>query len=706
MPAAGPAAEASAAAEEPVAEVADAPAESAVTETPAAEASAGVAEAPAAETPAEEAAAERISGEEAAPRAKRARIKPAAGPEVAESEEDASRDVQVDFADEEAALAAQNAGLEIEGATPEEEAAEELAAQKPEEDKFAGKGKEELVALFARMLEEQPVQSIRRDVEALKIAFYRIRRAEVEAARRRFVEEGGAEEDFAPSVDGAEIQLKEQLKEYRRRRDAFIANLEAEKEANLKVKQAIIEELKELVNSDETLNHTFNKFRELQQRWKDTGIVPQQHVKDLWETYKLHVEKFYSFIKITKELRDLDLKKNYEQKVALCEQAEALVLEPSVVEAFHKLQKLHDEWRETGPVANEYKEALWERFKAASSRINKQHQEHFETLKGEQVKNLELKTGLCVATEELSSQPLTTRKEWNRASDRLLEIQKTWKTIGFAPKKDNNRIYERFRTACDRFFEAKRQFYAGMKTEMEHNLQLKIEICEAAESLMNSEEWKKATDELIALQARWKQIGAVSRRHSDAVRKRFRAACDKFFERKASHFASVDGEHEENLQKKLALLAEMAGADVKAGGYEVIREFQRRWGEIGFVPIKQKDAIQKKYKAAVDELFNTLRGSERDRSMGRFREKVSSFKASGDRRLRSERERLYNKVRQLEQEIGLLENNIGFFAKSKNAEALVADVRAKIERAREEMASTIEKVKLIDKQDQDENNNA
>ena len=703
MPAAGPAAEASAAAEEPVAEVADAPAESAVTETPAAEASAGVAEAPAAETPAEEAAAERISGEEAAPRAKRARIKPAAGPEVAESEEDASRDVQVDFADEEAALAAQNAGLEIEGATPEEEAAEELAAQKPEEDKFAGKGKEELVALFARMLEEQPVQSIRRDVEALKIAFYRIRRAEVEAARRRFVEEGGAEEDFAPSVDGAEIQLKEQFKEYRRRRDAFIANLEAEKEANLKVKQAIIEELKELVNSDETLNHTFNKFRELQQRWKDTGIVPQQHVKDLWETYNLHVENFYSFIKINKELRDLDLKKNYEQKVALCEQAEALVLEPSVVEAFHKLQKLHDEWRETGPVANEYKETLWERFKAASSRINKQHQEHFETLKGEQVKNLELKTGLCVATEELSSQPLTTRKEWNRASDRLLEIQKTWKTIGFAPKKDNNRIYERFRTACDRFFEAKRQFYAGMKTEMEHNLQLKIEICEAAESLMNSEEWKKATDELIALQARWKEIGAVSRRHSDAIWKRFRAACDKFFERKASHFASVDGEHEENLRQKLALLDEMAAADVKAGGYDVIREFQRRWGEIGFVPIKQKDAVQKKYKAAVDALFNTLRGSERDRSMNRFREKVSTLKSAGSNRLRSERERLYNKVRQLEQEIGLLENNIGFFAKSKNAEALVADVKAKIDRAREEMAAAIEKVKLIDRQAQEEN---
>ena len=596
-----------------------APAEMPAAEVPAAEV---VAEAPAAETAAEAAPAEETA------RAKRARIKPAAEAVVTETEEEAAAsDVQVDFADEEAALAAQDAGLELEGETAEEAEAEQMAGSAADtEDKFTGRGKEELVALFTRMLEEQPVQSIRRDVEALKIAFYRIRRAEVEAARRKFIEEGGAEEDFAPAVDGVEVQLKELFKEYRRRRDEFIANLEAEKEKNLQVKLGIIEELKELVNSDETLNHTFTKFRELQQRWKETGIVPLQNVKDLWETYNLHVENFYSFIKINKELRDLDLKKNYEQKVTLCEQAEALVLEPSVVEAFHKLQKLHDEWRETGPVANEYKEVLWERFKAASSRINKQHQEHFEALKGEQVRNLELKTELCAATEELAAQPLTTRKEWNRASDRLLEIQKTWKTIGFAPKKDNNRIYERFRTACD-----------------------------------------------------------------------------KFFERKGAHFASVDGEHEENLKKKLALLEEMAAADVKTGGYDVIRDFQRRWGEIGFVPIKQKDAVQKKYKAAVDALFNTLRGTERDRSMNRFREKVSSFKSAGGSRLRSERERLYGKVRQLEQEIGLLENNIGFFAKSKNAESLIADVKAKIERAREDMAAAIEKVKLIDRQAQEEN---
>ena len=627
---------------------------------------------------------------------------------VAEAPARAAQGEGVDFTDEEAALAAEQADLSLgeEPAAEEEGEADAEALQAAASDRFVGKSKQELLELFARMLEEQPVQTLRRDVEALKVAFYKLRRAEVEAARRAFVEAGGKEEEFTPAVDGSEARLKDLIREYRTRRDAFLANLEQEKEENLKVKLGIIEELKALVNSDETLNHTFTRFRELQQRWKEIGPVPQQQVKDLWETYNLHVENFYNFIKINKELRDLDLKKNYEQKVALCEQAEALVLEPSIVEAFHKLQKLHDEWRETGPVANEYKEALWERFKEASSRINKQHQEHFEALKAEQVHNLELKEGLCVAAEELVAQPLTTLKEWNRANDRLLEIQKTWKTIGFAPKKDNNRIYERFRAACDRFFESKRQFFAGVKSEMEHNLQLKNEICAQAEALQNSEEWKKTTDELIALQARWKQIGAVSRRHSDAVWKRFRAACDHFFERKAAHFAGVDGEHEENLRRKLALLDEMAAADVKAGGYEVIKDFQRRWGEIGFVPIKQKETIQKKYKAAVDELFNVLRGTERDRSMGRFREKISSMKGSGDRRLRSERERLYNKVRQLEQEIALLENNIGFFAKSKNAESLVADVRAKIDRAREEMAAAIEKVKLIDRQESDEKENA
>ena len=596
------------------------------------------------------------------------------------------------FADEEAALAADEAGLEI-----GEETAEEEAAATAQGDDLTGLSESELVALFANKIESEPVQTLRPVVEAIKIAFYKQHRIKVDAERKAFIEAGGNEDEFTPSPCADEARFKELFALYRNERDKYIAELEANKESNLKLKLAIIEELKELINSDETMNTTFSRFRELQQRWKEVGLVPQQNVKDLWETYNLHVENFYNFIKINKELRDLDLKKNYELKISLCEQAEELTLETQVVEAFRRLQKLHDEWRETGPVAIEFKETLWERFKEASSRINKRHQEHFESLKAEQTKNLALKHELCQKIEAITTRPILSRKEWNKASEELLEIQKVWKTIGFAPKKDNNRIYERFRAACDKFFELKREYYAGQKSEMEHNLAIKNELCAEAETLAMSEDWKRATDELIALQARWKQVGPVSRRHSDIIWKRFRAACDKFFERKAAHFASVDSQHEENLKLKQALLEEMRGADVKAGGFDAIKEFQRRWSQIGFVPIKFKDALQKEYKSIVDGMFATLRSSERDRSINRFRERVSNMKSSGQ--LRSERERLFNKVRQMEQDIALLENNIGFFSKSKNAEALIADVREKIERTKRDMSEIIEKIKLIDEQE-------
>ena len=595
------------------------------------------------------------------------------------------------FADEEAALAADEAGLDIGEETAEEEAAPSSS------DDLNGLSKTELVALFAQKIESEPVQTLRSTVEAIKIAFYKQHRANIEAERKAFLEAGGSEEAFSPAPCADEARFKELFALYRNERDKYIAELEANKENNLREKLAIIEELKELINSDETMNTTFARFRELQQRWKEIGLVPQQNVKDIWETYNLYVENFYNFIKINKELRDLDLKKNYEIKISLCEQAEELTLETQVVEAFRRLQKLHDEWRETGPVAIEFKEALWERFKEASSRINKRHQEHFETLKAEQTKNLALKLELCEKVESLATRPILSRKDWNKASEELLEIQKVWKTIGFAPKKDNYRIYERFRAACDKFFEHKREFYAGQKSEMEHNLAIKNELCAEAETLAMSEDWKRATEELIALQARWKQVGPVARRHSDAIWKRFRAACDKFFERKAAHFATVDNQHEENLRQKQALIEEMRAADVKAGGFEAIKEFQRRWSQIGFVPIKFKDALQKEYKTIVDGMFATLRSSERDRSMSRFRERVSTMKSSGQ--LRSERERLFNKVRQMEQDIALLENNIGFFSKSKNAEALIADVREKIERTKRDMAELIEKIRLIDEQE-------
>ena len=596
-----------------------------------------------------------------------------------------------EFADEEAALAAEEAGLDI-GEETEEEA--EAASHN---DSLADLSESELVELLAKRLENEPVQTLRPVVEAIKIAFYKQHRAKVEAERKAFIEQGGSEEEFTPAVDNDEVRFKELFAVYRNERDRHIAELEASKEENLKLKLQIIEELKELINSDEDTSTTFARFRELQSKWKEIGLVPQQSVKDLWETYNLHVENFYNYIKINRELRDLDLKKNYEAKLSLCEQAEELTLETQIVEAFRKLQKLHDEWRETGPVAMEFKEALWERFKEASSRINKRHQEHFESLKNEQTKNLALKTELCEKIEVLATRAMVSRKDWNKASEELLEIQKIWKTIGYAPKKENNRIYERFRAACDKFFEHKREFYAGVKSEMEHNLAVKLELCAAAEVLSTSEDWKHATDELIALQARWKQAGPVSRRHSDTIWKRFRAACDKFFERKAEHFSSVDSVHEENLKLKLALIEEMKGANIKEGGFEAIKEYQRRWSQIGFVPIKQKDAVQKEYKAIVDAMFATLRSSERDRSMNRFKERVQNMK--GGNQLRSEREKLYNKLRQMEQDIALLENNIGFFSKSKNAESLIADVREKIERAKSDMAGVIEKIRVIDEQE-------
>ncbi len=568
------------------------------------------------------------------------------------------------------------------------------------EDIFASKSREELLTLFEKLLREEPIQSLRRSVESIKITFYKKYRSQTEELKREFLAAGGVEEEFTPPTDELETRLKELFKEYRQRRDKFVEDSEAEKERNLALKLEVIKELKELINSDESIGHTFNKYRELQQRWRDVGLVPHQAVKDLWERYNLHVENFYNYININKELRDLDLKRNYEAKLAICEAAEALLVSgESQIEAFRRLHKLHDDWREVGPVAAEYKEVLWERFKIASSHINRAHQDYFDSLKDEQLNNLKLKEELCERVEALLNSTQASRKEWNRSSDELLEIQKVWKSIGFAPKKDNNKIYERFRLACDKFFEQKRKFYASLKDEMTRNLELKTELCLAAEAIQNSEDWKAATDELLRLQSAWKEVGAVSRRHADSIWKRFRAACDTFFARKSEAFSSQDQTQNENLKAKLALLDEMEKADIVALGFDGVKSFQRRWSEIGFVPVKSKDELAKRYKVVVDALFGTLRGEERGRQSNRFKERISNMKSSGDRRVKSEREKLYSKVKQLESDITLLENNIGFFSKSKGAESLIAEVEAKISRAKEELRATIEKVRFIDNQE-------
>ncbi len=557
--------------------------------------------------------------------------------------------------------------------------------------------KEEVLARLAKKVSEEPSADLRNEVEALKVAFYKLHRADMEARRKAFFEENGADAEYKPQTDEAEVRFKELYNIYRTKRDEATALSDKEKEDNYQAKLAIIEELKALVDSEEALNSTFAKFHELQARWRSIGQVPQAKVSDLYETYNLHTENFYDYVKINKELRDLDWKRNLEVKNALCEQAEALTSTEAVVDAFHKLQKLHEEWRETGPVAMEYKESVWERFKAASTIINRRHQEHFENIKAEQLQNFERKTALCEEVEAFSTNAPTSHKAWNKASERLQAIQAEWRTIGFAPKKENNKVYDRFRAACDKFFEAKHAFYAEAKDDMAKNLEVKNSLCERAEAIAEREDWAKATEELLALQAEWKQSGTVARKYADAVWKRFRAACDKFFERKSQHFSSIDNEYSANLAAKQSLLEEMAEAVVKS--FDEIKEFQRRWSDIGFVPIHHKEKLQKQYKAVLDKLFASVRSTDREQNLNKFKDKVSSMREAGDKRLRNEREKLYNRVKQLEQEIQTLENNIGFFAKSKGAEALIASVEKKITRAKRDMMDAIERVKLIDTQE-------
>ena len=557
--------------------------------------------------------------------------------------------------------------------------------------------KEEVLARLAEKVGEEPSTDLRNEIEALKVTFYKIHRADMEARRKTFYEENGADAEYKPQIDEAEVRFKELYNIYRTKRDAATALSDKEKEENYAAKLAVIEELKQLVDSEEALNTTFTKFHELQARWRSIGQVPQARVSDLYETYNLHVENFYDYVKINKELRDLDWKRNLEAKSALCEQAEALTEAAAVVEAFHKLQKLHEEWREIGPVSFEYKEMLWERFKAASTIINRRHQEHFENIKNEQVQNFERKSALCEEVEGFITNVPTSHKAWNKVSERLLAIQAEWRTIGFAPKKDNNKVYDRFRAACDKFFETKHAFYAEAKDDMAKNLEAKTALCERAEAIAEREDWAKATEELLAIQAEWKKTGAVSRKYADTIWKRFRAACDKFFERKSQHYSSIDNAYAANLAAKQALLEEMQQATVKS--FDEIKEFQRRWSEIGFVPIRNKEELQKQYKSVLDKLFATVRGADREQQMNRFRDRINSMRNNGDKHLRSEREKLYNRVKQLEQEIQTLENNIGFFTKSKGAEAMIASVNDKIARARQDMAQAIERIKIIDSQE-------
>jgi hypothetical protein len=538
-------------------------------------------------------------------------------------------------------------------------------------------------------------------VERIKILFYKKLKSEAEERKAKFLEGGGKIEEYRQWVDPDDARVKHMLEKYKEKKTDYNKIQEVEKYENLKKKYDILDKIKDLVNREESINKTFHDFRLLQNEWHSIGVVPQTSLKDLWENYHHYVEIFYDYIKINKELRDLDLKKNLESKVLLCEKAEQLLLEPNPVNAFRFLQDFHNQWREIGPVPQESKNEIWERFKEATSQINKRHHEYFEKQKDDQKKNLDAKIALCDEVDKINQQEIKNFREFDEKADKVVELQKMWRTIGFAPKKQNNKVYQRFREACDAFFEKKRGFYADNKEIQLNNLQLKTDLCVQAEALQESTEWKATSDALIRLQKEWKEIGPVPRKQSERCWKRFRKACDHFFNRKTEFFAALDTSYEDNLKAKLAIIDELEkfepGNDVQAA-FDRLKELQRKWTDIGFVPFSLKDEITNKYRLAINKEFDKLKIGDEDKSILKYRSKLDNLKANpkASRKVRNERDKFFTKIKQLESDIVLWENNIGFFAKSTNADTMIREVEEKIESAKKLIKTLEEKVKMID----------
>ena len=556
----------------------------------------------------------------------------------------------------------------------------------------------EIVRLFEELMADEERMKRSKDAEALKSAFYKklqkekfdagltatdIVPAEQPAEEQEVVEEAAeavSENPFAEIEKG----FKALYNGYRKEKADYNKQLDKEREENLAAKEQVIADLKSLIEKQEDVNATFPEFREIQNRWRAVGPVPAQSFRNINETYQLYVEQFYDMVKINRELRDLDFKKNLEAKEQFCQAAEQLAESSNVVEAFRELQKLHEQWKEYGPVAKEHREQIWERFKAATALVNKKYQAFFEGLKEQQAENLAKKTVLCEKVEEIAQREVLSSNQWNAFSKEIEEIQKEWKLIGFASKKDNQKVYDRFRAACDSFYGRKREFYTEYKDSMNANLEKKIALCEEAEALKTSTEWKKATDQFISLQKQWKEIGAVPRKKSDQLWKRFRAACDEFFAERDKN-AKPENDFYGNLKAKQRLIEEIKAYVLtgdEAADREAMKNFQTRWQEIGFVPFKEKENIAQAYKSALQEKFPANdRGARRTR---------------GGRPQLSEKDRLIQKYNQLEQDIVTYDNNIGFFSMSKNSEPLIKQMQQRIETAKEELNALAQQIAAID----------
>lgn len=606
-------------------------------------------------------------------------------------------ELETNLAGEEAAkLNETNTPAEVPEVTAEAAAVESDNA----EENAAGKLTKDEILNRLQTLVDAPVETVRGEVESLKQAYYKIRRNEVDELKKAFIEQGGDEKDFSAPEDTKENYLKELLSSYKEKKAAYLAEEEKIKAENYAVKLQLIEQLKMLCESQDDFNKLYNEFKDIQQKWKEIKLVPEEHANELWKEYQTYSEAFYDLIKINNQFRDYDFKKNLELKTALCEAVEKLQDEKDIISAFHQLQKLHQQWREIGPVAKDLREELWSRFKAASTVINKRHQLHFENLKAKEQENLEAKTAICEQIEGIDYTALKTFKDWDEKNNEVLALQQKWRTIGFTPKKHNTKIFERFRAACDVFFTKKTEFYKAIKAEMEKNLEKKRALCEKAEALKDSTDWKGTTEKLIALQKEWKTIGQVTRRHSDSIWKRFITACDYFFDNKNKNVSSQKSEEQANLEAKKALIEKVKTMDESLETEEAIstlKEWIAEWNEIGHVPFKEKDKVYKAFHEAVDAQFDRLKVDQRDRRMKSYRNNVSEMAGKGKGKLYSERDRLMRTYERMKNDLQTYENNIGFLSiSSKGGSGLVKEMERKIEKLKAEMELTVKKIEAID----------
>ncbi len=581
----------------------------------------------------------------------------------------------------------------IQTATSNETTETTTAAEKPAEPKT----KAEVIEVLKQIVYNGGNVE-RTELDHLKMLYYRFHNADVASAREKFIEEGGKAEDFMPAPDMDEENFKAQLSLIREMRNKAAEALEAEKQQNLKRKQEIIERIKALAATPEDADKGYNEVKELQAEWKELKAVPAENATELWKNYQLYTEQFYDQLRLNHEMRAYDFKKNLEIKTHLCEAAEKLADVEDPISAFHQLQKLHQEYRETGPVAKELRDEIWKRFKDASTVINKRHQDHFEAIKAKEEENLAKKTELCQQVEALEFDGLKTYAQWEEMTKQVLAIQAEWKTVGFTPRKVNAEIFERFRMACDRFFQAKTAYFKANREKLNVNLTAKNALIEKAEALKDSTDWGATTNKFVELQKEWKAIGPVAHKVSDAIWKRFNDACNYFFEQKNAANAGQRKEEEANLELKKGVIAELEKLVENASDdlLKSVRELQARWNEIGHVPYSKKEKMYRRYRELCDKIYDTLHETAGRRRMDNFRKNVAD---KGGSELTRERGCLQNALENKKQEIQNYETNLTFFrSSSKKGNSLVADIEKKVERLKEDLNEIVEKIKAVNEQ--------